>query len=337
MTALAEYERLEATGLWRASPEERPRDVIVSFGNATLVLSDNDETVLAHWSLAALTRINPRRRPAMYSPAAEAFETLEIEDDLMIRAIERVIAAVMRHGPHPGRLRLTGLVAALFLIAAVTVFWLPGALIVHTGSIVPEAARIQIGDRLLAHVENLSGAPCRSVRGTRALTMLRKRVAPKTRRLLVIRDGMTGTLHLPGGTILLGRTLVEDSETPEALAAYLAVESLRSDSRDPLERLLRTAGPIATFRLLVSGQVADETLDAHATYLLTEPPDPVDRERVDARFADLGIAAAPYLDSLNAQGEDAVLLTGTDQPDDTPRELVLSDSDWIGLRNICIS
>jgi len=336
MTALAEYERLEATGLWRASPEERPRDVIVSFGNATLVLSDNDETVLAHWSLAALTRINPRRRPAMYSPAAEAFETLEIEDDLMIRAIERVIAAVMRHGPHPGRLRLTGLVAALFLIAAVTVFWLPGALIVHTGSIVPEAARIQIGDRLLAHVENLSGAPCRSVRGTRALTMLRKRLARKTRRLLVIRDGMTGTLHLPGGTILLGRTLVEDSETPEALAAYLAVESLRSDSRDPLERLLQTAGPVTAFRLLISGRITDETLAEYTEHLLVLPSNPMGRERIAAGFADPGIAATLHADPHGALAESTISTAREDSHEDTPPDPVLSDSDWIALRNICI-
>jgi len=337
MTALAEYERLESTGLWRGSPEARPRDVIVSFGNATLVLSDHDETAVAHWSLAAVTRINPRRRPAFYSPSPDGFETLEIEDDLMIRAIERVIGAVARHGPHPGRLRVTGFLSILVLIAAMAAFWLPGALIRHTASVVPEAARNQIGGRLLVQIERLSGEPCRSAPGMQALNRLRQRVAPKARRLTVLRTGVTETLHLPGGIILLGRGLVEDRETPEALAAYVAAEVLRSESRDPLERLLRTAGPIATFRLLVSGQVADETLDAHATYLLTEPPDPVDRERVDARFADLGIAAAPYLDSLNAQGEDAVLLTGTDQPDDTPRELVLSDSDWIGLRNICIS
>lgn len=40
MTALREYDRLEATGLWRPGPEEQRREVVVSIGEATLVITD---------------------------------------------------------------------------------------------------------------------------------------------------------------------------------------------------------------------------------------------------------------------------------------------------------
>jgi hypothetical protein len=38
LTALERYIRLEATGLWRETPDTPPREVVVSFGKATLLL-----------------------------------------------------------------------------------------------------------------------------------------------------------------------------------------------------------------------------------------------------------------------------------------------------------
>ncbi|MGB0902368.1 hypothetical protein [Halocynthiibacter sp.] len=39
-TALKEYQRLEAIGLWREAPEAQLREVIISFGHSTLALSN---------------------------------------------------------------------------------------------------------------------------------------------------------------------------------------------------------------------------------------------------------------------------------------------------------
>ena len=65
MTAFREYERLEATGLWRATPEAQRREVLVSVGEATLTISDFQGRALTHWSLAAILRKNPGRMPAI--------------------------------------------------------------------------------------------------------------------------------------------------------------------------------------------------------------------------------------------------------------------------------
>ena len=54
MTALTQYQRLEATGIWRKSAEAQRIDVIISIGESSLVITDINEKPLAHWSLAAL-------------------------------------------------------------------------------------------------------------------------------------------------------------------------------------------------------------------------------------------------------------------------------------------
>ena len=56
MTALTRYQRIEATGLWRARPEDQRREVVVSLGEATLVITDLNDRALTHWSLAAVLR-----------------------------------------------------------------------------------------------------------------------------------------------------------------------------------------------------------------------------------------------------------------------------------------
>jgi hypothetical protein len=105
MTALSEYQRLEASGVWRAAPGAQRRDVIVALGEATLVLSDMQGRALAHWSLAAVERRNPGVAPALYAPGDDAVEELELADGEMIAAVERVRRAVERARPAPGPVR----------------------------------------------------------------------------------------------------------------------------------------------------------------------------------------------------------------------------------------
>ena len=68
MTALTQYSRLEATALWRQTPEAQRREVIVSIGDATLVIANINDQALTHWSLAAVVRANPTVSPAVFHP-----------------------------------------------------------------------------------------------------------------------------------------------------------------------------------------------------------------------------------------------------------------------------
>ena len=69
MTALAKYQRLECTGLWRPTAAAQMREVVVGLGSTTLVLADPKTAMaLAHWSLPSLERLNPGEMPAIFAP-----------------------------------------------------------------------------------------------------------------------------------------------------------------------------------------------------------------------------------------------------------------------------
>ena len=106
MTALKEYDRLECTGLWRSEPADQRREVAVSFGEATLVLTDMQNRALAHWSLAAIDLQKYTSDTAILRPGSDSAESLEISDRVMLEALAKVHKAIARNRPHPGRLRL---------------------------------------------------------------------------------------------------------------------------------------------------------------------------------------------------------------------------------------
>lgn len=176
LTALTEFQRLEAQGSWRETPESRLREVIVSVGAATLTLMDpKSDRPLSHWSLPAVTRINPGQLPAIYTPNGQApDETVEIDDPLMIEGIERVQRAIAIHRAVPGRLRgvVTGL-GVLAMLGALT-FWLPDALIRHAARIAPPAQARTIGLAVLGDLERSAGAVCRRRSGQQVLDWLRR-------------------------------------------------------------------------------------------------------------------------------------------------------------------
>ncbi|SIO12444.1 hypothetical protein [Vannielia litorea] len=336
MTALKQYQRLESAGLWQPAPEAQRQNVIVSFGDASLAISDTGGRVLSHWSLAAVERVNPGETPALYAPSAEAMELLEIEDDTMIEAVERVRTAVARRRPREGWLRRIILWGGSAALAVAAVVWLPGALTSHTVRVVPEPTRAALGGQVFRAIGRVSGAPCRTPRGDRALARLYTRLmAPEKGGLLVLRGGIRDTVALPGGLILMNRALVEDHESPDVAAGYILAEATRSAQRDPLERLLDHAGLISTIRLLTTGALPEATLDAYAEELVAAPNAPIDDNALLARFAAARLAATPYAYALDVSGESTLALIEADPMRGGGAEPVLEDADWIALQGIC--
>ncbi|MDZ4136926.1 MAG: hypothetical protein U1D06_15250, partial [Paracoccaceae bacterium] len=171
MTALKKYQRLESSGLWRDGIAAQRREVIVNLGDTSLVLSDpKSEGVLVHWSLPAVARLNPGDLPARYAPGPDSTESLELDDADMIGALETVHAALEAARPHPGRLRNVIVAAVAVGLAGLGVFWLPGALVAHTASVLPPATRIEVGRLALADITRLTGQTCSARRGQQALT-----------------------------------------------------------------------------------------------------------------------------------------------------------------------
>ncbi|MGJ8623680.1 MAG: hypothetical protein ACSHW1_12985 [Yoonia sp.] len=336
MTALDRYVRLESDALWRASPDAQRRDVTIAFGDATLVISDNAGRPLAHWSLPALIRQNNSDTPAIYAPDDDASELLEISDPTMIGAIEEVRKALAKSQPHPGKLRYlltAGLIAITLLLA---IFWLPGALTRQTLAVVPLPKRIEIGTAMLGYMEPLTGPACRATRAEDAATRFAQRLfgSDTAARIVVVPKLDQNALALPGGLIVVGRDILEGTDDPAAVAGYILASRAAIQHSDPLENLLVQEGLRTTFNLLTTGVIAPTILNQNAQNLVTGAA-PQPRPAVLRRMmADALIPQAPYRAAADRRSGNTPDL-GDDPLAGETVPLILSDSDWVALQNIC--
>ena len=335
MTALSQYARLETTGLWRTGPGDSGREVVVSFGKATLVLSDYAGLPLTHWSLPAVVRLNPGASPALYAPDSDGSETLEIEDELMVSAIETVRAAVAKGqaaAPRQLRWALGWIVLALAVTAAV--LWLPGALRREALSVVPATKRTEIGATILGHLQRQLGPACRDPLGAEALARLHDRTLGEEGQAVVLPLGPSAPLALPGGITVLSREMVERAAEPAVVAGQLlATRATAGD--DPLARLLDEAGLWATLRLLTTGNLDPEVLVAHAQALLASPAPAFDADRLGPAFARAEVPLKPYALDRDPSGASVADLLAADAFADQEPPVLLTDSEWVALQGIC--
>ncbi|PSL22124.1 hypothetical protein [Shimia abyssi] len=331
-TALEKYQRLEATGLWRAGSDAQRKDVIVSIGDATLVITDIQDRALTHWSIPAVRRHNPGERPAIFYPDGDPGETLEVgaDEDEMVAAIETLRNAVSRRQPKPGRLRWGVLAASALAIGALAVFWLPDALTAHALRVVPDAKREAIGRSLLEQMSRLTGQPCDGLLAAPAIRALEERLG--LRQLVIVPDGVSDAVTLPGEIVLLNRRAVEDFEEPDVAAGFVVAELGRNE--DPLERLLDNAGLTARFRLLTTGDLDEDILRDHAEDLALSARARPDDATLIAAFETYRLRISPYAYALDPSGEATLSLIEADPFTITP-ETVLEDSQWVALQEIC--
>jgi hypothetical protein len=336
MTALSEYQRLECPGLWRETPEGQRRAVIVSFGDATLVIADDrSNRALAHWSLPAVVRANPGKHPAIYMPGLEPGEELEIEDETMIAAIEKVHAILEARRPHPGRLRSVLMGGSVALVLGLGVFWLPGALIGQAASVSPFAKRVEIGEAALADLMTVTGAACHTPEGDRALRKLSDRLLG-TGEIVVVPQALKGAVRLPGRIIALGRGMVEDQDSPEVLGGAILATAVVAQTEDPLLSVLDHAGMGAAFQLLTTGDLPADALHGYGEWLLTQPPRAAADEPLLAAFAEKGFSSAPYAYAQDPTGESVLGLIEADPLRGAPaKDPLLSDGEWVTLQAIC--
>ncbi len=265
MTALDKYVRLEAVGLWREAPDGAAREVVVSFGKATLILTDLAEQPLGHWALAGVSVLEyGADGAAVYAMTPDGGETLTIGDRDMIAAI----AAVTRRPPEPPRRRRLpiGRILALAGLAALIVA-APRLIRAATARLVPPELATEIGDRMLIALIELHGPPCVGAEGERALGLLASRLQPaEPPRLRVMRLGRPVFAPLPGGTLLIDLDLLTTA-TPGELTGW-ATAALGSD---PVAAFVRDAGLLADLRYIISGRF-DEYALRHAAESATFMP-----------------------------------------------------------------
>ncbi len=335
MTALREFQRLEAAGSWRNGPRAKRCDVIVSIGEATLTITDLQDRPLAHWSLAAIERKNPGAFPAVFHPDGDPAETLELGQDevIMLEAIDKVRGAIDRARPHTGRLRRLTVLGVVAAAAAAVTLWLPEGLQQHAASVVPDANRTAIGHALLSRIEQQTGPICTTPETTALLHYLATRTNVK--QIAVVRTGVKTSLALPGGIILLNRSFIEDQEDPAVAAGVVLAERLRAQQQDPLAALLAVGGLRTSFRLLTTGELRQDTLNQYVETALTHPRPPVDEAPLLAAFDDSAISSSPYGYALDATGETTLSLIEFDPMAQRSVGPVLNDQQWVTLQGIC--
>lgn len=340
-TALKQFQRLEAPGSWRAAPGEQLREVIVSIGEATLILSDpKSDAPLTHWSLPAVERINPSATPAIYIPAAaddEHMETLEIDDPLMIDAISRVQGAIAARRPHPGRLRNRLTLLALLAMVLLGVIWLPDALRNHAARITPQAERARIGQAIMADMMRSTGQACRDPAAEEVLATLAKRVSlPDKARLVVLPEGPGGAIMLPGNLVVIDNALIAGEAGPEALAGHLLAAGMSAAQQDPLQVVMQRVGFLDVLGLLTRGTLPTASLRDFGEDLLASPTPPPDDHDLLRRFAEARIPSSPYAATRGDAAPAAVTLTEADPFRTQPYPVILTERDWVTLQQICI-
>jgi hypothetical protein len=341
MTALTKYAKLEGSGLWAGSGPDQRREVIVSFGDATLVIMDSKSAqVLSHWSLPAVERLNPGKLPAIYSPDADHAETLELDDDLLIEALTTLRAALNPPMGFFQRLRRFSLAGGAAAAVALGVFVVPSTLVKHTTSVVPLAKRVELGEAMLTDLGQDGARICQGGLGVNALAALQRRLFDGPTRLVVV-DGLTNNnprvQHMPGRIFAIDARLLNAAESPEELAGAILVAASRATNDNPLAALLHYAGSLSTFRLLTSGDLPARALRGHAAALLRAPAHLPEVEDVLAQFTRAGVSPMgfilsplpmdPWRDTLAP-----ALRLAPQIPQPGP---VLSDGQWVSLLSLC--
>jgi hypothetical protein len=335
MTALTKYDRLEATGLWRPDPDGQRREVIVSIGNATVIISDMNDQAITHWSIAAIARANPDTVPALYHPDGDAGETLELPEHEaeMVAAIESLRRVIAKTRPRPGRLRWLGVGVSIAAVAAVVLLWLPGAMRDNTLRVVPQVKREALGVALIERMQRVTGPLCSDAAGLRALRRLGARL--ETPKLAVVPALGRPALHLPGGVIVLDRSVFEDWEEPDVAAGFILAQLALQVERDPLAELLDVAGPWENFRLLTTGDLSEDALDAYAEHLMSSPATAPDTANLLALFEAADVPASPYARARDITGESVLGLIEGDPMKGIATDPLILDSTWLRLQGLC--
>lgn len=331
MTALHQYQRLEAAGLWRDGKDAQRREVIIGLRDATIVLTDpKTDMPLTQWSLPAIVRISEVAGFVTFASAEDGLETLEIDDPAMIAAFDKLRYVIDRRRRRPGRLRGALMAGAAAAVIAGAAIWVPLRLTSFTAARLPQAARAAIGALALADIQKTTGSACNAHMGQIAAQNLARRIsATDPPSILVLRTGLPRPLALSGGMILLPADMVSAADGPDMLAGLVLAEMVRADGHDPLADILNHAGFVASLRLLSSGALPSDALAGYGIALAATDPAPLDPALLQDAFAQTKISAQSYLATVSIQV--------TDPMPNGSEPIVLEDADFLGLQYICDS
>lgn len=371
MTALERYERLEAPGRYFDGETARPRDVIVKFGDASLVIANMEDLPITHWSLAGVRDISHKGGGLALAPDFESDERLLIDDAEMVGAIRTVCPDLTRRETTNARSWRRVAVWVLVALGSVyaIMFHLVPSLADQLAKLIPPEAEIAMGDEMIGKFARIiTGGKeprfCSTPAGDAALAAMTARFERSAGTHLpltvqVLDHEMINAFALPGGQIVLFRGLLNAADSPEEVAGVLAHEIGHVHARDPTRLTLRSAGTAGLFGLILGDFTGATVTVALSEAVLRSGYQREAESQADAYAAALLSAErlpteplAVFFDKLKQKHGDAPgLLTHlSTHPDLDGRaaatraadviggeayDPVLNDQEWVALRNIC--
>ena len=241
----------------------------MSFGSATLVLTDLADRLLGHWALAGVAVLG--QGPGGTTSGMAEGEPLTIRDREMVAAIAAVTRDLMaRLSPAPPRRRLP---VALFLGAALVgaaITAAPAIVRAQATRMVPPERAAELGEEMLILLVEGHGAPCAARVARPALDRLADVVAPASPPTLrVLPLDRPVAVALPGETLVVDSRLVADEPAMAVAAARQALGT------DPVDALMRSLGFTGSLRYLLTGHVAEPGLRRAVGDALAAAPDAV--------------------------------------------------------------
>ncbi len=333
MAKLSDFQRLETHGVWRDSATDPGRRVVVLLDEKFLTFVSMNNRPLTHWSIDAVRRINPGELPAHYTPDESGDERIELADELFVSVLQELVEPkpettdAAEPQKWPGRAVAAALVLAVFCGLILASDRIAGGM----AGLVPAAERLEIGDRILAHLTEIAGPECQSAAGNNALSVLERRLFDGGKSIRVIRGMPQTTAHLPGNILILsGAVLARNSQTA-AVAGHLLQEYLRAEQADSMAELLRFAGIGAAVKLTFRDSIDDEMLRRFAETLIGGQPAKVSESALLEQFQRAGFPSSPFARATRSLG----LLLAKDPYKGRSFRPLLNDNAWFDLKGIC--
>ena len=272
MTALDEFDRLEAVAMLKRSADDPGQEVVVTLGEATLTmnqLSNKGDHPISHWSLAAVDLLEERPSETTYRLDAEAQERLIVQDTTFRNALGKIIRD-RQMAPAPPKSK-RGLVAVLSCLAlvALAVLLLPGLIRqTATAMISPERAAI-LAAEMHPMIEARAGPACETVEARAVLDALSERLNPSGETRLAVHDlGDVNVISLPGDTVLLNAAALEEAPESGAIAAWAALGIAGVVESPAVSGLFGEGGLIDGIRFLSSGELPETAKSRAVNHML---------------------------------------------------------------------
>ena len=249
MTAIQKYSRLESTAKWIETQFIEPKDVIISFGKKTLVITNFQDKPLAHWSLTSTNIISKNRNEAIFSPDPEGIEKLIVEDKNMIEAIELFIS---KKNIKKKKINLLFFFIPVILILIILItynknykyYFLP---------LISDAQETQIlNDDIIKHIKSY-GPVCQSPSGEKAISKLKKSLGNSFDdiEILVLSNQSVNSIHLPSSTLILSKSFLNETKNSLDFVSLMHQVNYERNNRIPLKKIIEKNSMLNIFRFVI--------------------------------------------------------------------------------------